>query len=121
MHLIPFTLSSTWITYQSSCSTEQNYRLKSRFSKMCQRYQSHIVTQMYTLCSRIKTNIYRWSLIFKHTFYTIGFYQLLIADIVEQIPTLKCFEWLHFYNNNINNLKLKCLETFSEIDNRSDL
>ena len=120
MHLISLTLSSTWITYQPSRSTEQNYRLKSSLSKMCKRNQSHIVTQMNTLCSRIKTNINSWSLIFKHTFDTCVFDQLLVANIVKQIPTLKCFKWLHFYNNNIN-LKLKCLETFSRIDNRSNL
>ena len=72
---------------------------------------------MNTLRCGIKTNINCWPLTFKHTFDACVFDQLLVADIVEQIPTLKCFKWLHFYNNNIN-LTLKCLEIFSRIDNQ---
>ena len=74
---------------------------------------------MYTLSSRIKSDVNRWSLNFEHAFDTLTFNEFLITDIVKQISTLKCFERLHFYNNNILNLKLKiCSETYLKIDNK---
>lgn len=73
---------------------------------MSESYQSHVIAQMNTLSSWIKSYVNRWSLTFEIGFYTITFNKFLVAYIVKQISTLKCFEWLHFYNNNIN-LKLK--------------